>query len=80
MITIQAQIPDYLYQRVERLAQKENISIDMILAMALSGHLAAWLTQQYLEDKAQQISWRGFQEGLAKVPDAEPEDPDRLDR
>jgi hypothetical protein len=78
MTPIQAQIPDYLYRQVESIAEKENISIDMIVSMALSGHLTTLLTQQYLEDKAKKGSWQRFQAILAKVPDVEPEEYDRL--
>jgi hypothetical protein len=78
MTPIQAQIPDYLYRQVESIAAKEDISIDMIVSMALSAHLTALLTQQYLEDKAEKGSWQRFQTILEKVPDVEPEDYDRL--
>ena len=48
MTTIQAQIPDYLYDQVEPIAKKENISINMIVSMALSGHLTTLLSGRAL--------------------------------
>ncbi len=79
MTTIQAQIPDYLYKQVAAVAEREDISIDMIVSMALSGHLTTLLTQQYLEERAEKGSWQRFQKILAKVPSVEPEACDRLD-
>ncbi len=77
MTTIQAQIPDYLYKQVDAIAKKEGISIDMIISMALSGHIATLLPQSYLTEKAERGSWQRFQNILAKVPDVEPEAIDR---
>jgi ABC-type transport system involved in cytochrome bd biosynthesis fused ATPase/permease subunit len=74
MTPIQAQIPDYLYRQLESIAAKENISIDLIVSMALSAHFTALLNQQYLEDKAEKGSWQRFQKILEKVPNVEPED------
>ncbi len=87
MTTIQAQIPDYLYKQVDamaqpllrRIAKKEGISIDMIISMALSGHIATLLPQPYLTGKAERGSWQRFQNVLAKVPDVEPDAFDRVD-
>ena len=78
MTTIQAQIPDYLYRQVDAIAKKEGISIDMIISMALSGHLAL-LSSPYLTEKAEKGDWQRFQKVLTKVPDVEPEPFDRLD-
>jgi hypothetical protein len=78
MALIQAQIPDYLYRQVESIAAKENISIDMIVSMALSGHLTAILSQQHLKDKAEKGSWQRFQSTLAEVPSVDPDEYDRL--
>ena len=79
MTTIQADIPDYLYRQVDAIAQKEGISIDTIVSMALSGHLATLLPQSYLEEKAKKGSWQRFQKVLEKVPAVEPDECDRLD-
>ncbi|MEL7224935.1 MAG: hypothetical protein AAF810_10930 [Cyanobacteria bacterium P01_D01_bin.36] len=79
MRTFQAQIPDYLYEHMKAISKKENISIDMIVSMALSGHLTALLTTQYLGERAERGSWQSFQKVLAQVPDIDPEDYDRLD-
>lgn len=78
MITLKAQIPDSLYKQVEALAAKEEISVDQLVAIALSAQVSAWMTKDYLEERAKRGSWEKFQQVLAKVPDVEPEEDDKL--
>ncbi len=77
-MNITANIPDALYQQVEALAKRENISIEQLLTIALSAQVSAWMTKDYIEEKAKQGSWDKFQQVLKKVPDVEPEACDRL--
>lgn len=75
---LNTQIPDTLYQQIETLANKEQIPVDQLITMALSAQISAWLTKDYLEEKAQQGSWDKFKKVLDKVSDREPEDYDKL--
>ena len=75
---ISANIPDALYQQLESFAKKEQISIDGLVAIALSSQISAWLTKDYLEERAKRGSWEGFERVLAKVSDVEPDEMDRL--
>ena len=77
-MNITANIPDALYQQVEALAKRENISVEQLLTIALSAQVSAWMTKEYIEEKAKQGSWEKFQQVLKKVPDVEPEACDRL--
>lgn len=45
--------------------------------IALSAQVSAWMTKDYIEQKAKQGSWEAFQQVLKKVSDVEPEDFDR---
>jgi len=77
-MNITANIPDALYQQVEALAKRENISIEQLVTIALSAQVSAWATKDYIEEKAKQGSWEKFQQVLKKVPDVQPESCDRL--
>lgn len=77
-MNITANIPDALYQQVEALAERENISIEQLLTIALSAQVSAWMTKDYIEEKAKQGNWDKFKQVLKKVPDIEPEASDRL--
>lgn len=73
---INAQIPDSLYQQKKALSQKENISMDELISIALSNQIA--MGKQYLEERANKGSWEDIKNILDKVPSTEPDDYDRL--
>jgi hypothetical protein len=78
MIRFTAEIPDALYQQITTLAERENISIDQLVGIALAAQVSAWTTRDYLDEKAKRGSWEKFQQVLAKVPDIEPDEYDTL--
>ena len=78
MINLNAQIPDSLYKQVEALAARENISVEQLVALALSAQVSAWMTKDYLEQRSERGSWQKFRAVLTRVPDVEPEDYDKL--
>ncbi|MBH8554165.1 ribbon-helix-helix protein, CopG family [Nostocaceae cyanobacterium CENA357] len=78
MTNLKVQLPESLYKQIEVLAARENISIEQLVAIALSAQVSAWMTKDYLEEKAKRGSWEKFQQILNKVPDIEPEEYDKL--
>jgi len=78
MTNLNAQIPDSLYKQIKALAARENISVEQLVAIALSAQVSAWMTKDYLEQRAERGSWQKFQQVLTRVPDIEPEDYDKL--
>jgi hypothetical protein len=78
MTTIETHIPDSLYKQVKSLAERESISVDQLISIALAGQVSAWLTKDYLAERAARGSWDKALEVLAQAPDVEPADHDRL--
>jgi len=78
MTTIETRIPDSLYKQVKSLAERESISVDQLVSIALAGQVSAWLTKDYLAERAARGSWEKALEVLAQAPDVEPADLDRL--
>ena len=78
MTTIETQIPDSLYKQVKSLAERESISVDQLVSIALAGQVSAWLTKDYLAERAARGSWDKALEVLAQAPDVEPAEHDRL--
>lgn len=74
MTTLQAKIPDSLYQQLQTFVLQQKLSIDQFVTLALGEQLA----KGYLEERARRGSWEKVQRILAKVPDVEPEEYDRL--
>jgi len=77
-MNLNTQIPDALYQQLETLANRENISVEQLITIALSAQISAWMTKDYIENKAKKGNWDKFKQVLNKVSDNEPEDYDKL--
>lgn len=77
MSTLSLRLPESLHKQVKELAKREGVSINQLVTSALSEKLAALLTQDYLEARAQRGNRGAFETALAKVPDVEPEPHDR---
>ena len=77
MTNLNAQVPDLLYQQMASFAARQKVSLDQLITTALSAQLELW-TKDELEVRAKRGSWQKVQQVLAKVPDVEPEEYDRL--
>jgi hypothetical protein len=69
MTTIEAKVPDYLARLAREVAEKENVTVDQIVALALASQVSAWQVRANLDD---------FDRVLAKVPDVPPIPGDEL--
>jgi len=72
MKTIQAQVPDYLAALAVDAAARESITLDQVIALALSAQLAAWKVRDDIETRAQRGRPDDLREILDQVPDAPP--------
>lgn len=75
---LNAKIPDSLYDQLQNLAAREEIPLDQLVSIALSAQVSAWMTKDYLEEKARLGKWEDFQSILSKVSNQDPEEGDRL--
>ena len=60
------------------LAKTDGISIDQFVAQALAEKIAVLMAKDYLEERAKRGSLEKFEQALAKVPNQEPEEYDKL--
>lgn len=78
MSTISLRLPDYLHEAARKLAERESISINQLVTIALAEKVSALMTEDYLQERAKRGSIEKFEQAMAKVPDIEPEEFDRL--
>lgn len=78
MSTISLRLPDSLHKQVKILAEKENVSINQLITLALAEKLSALMTEEYLEERAKRGNRLKFEQAMAKVARNEPEEYDRL--
>lgn len=78
MSTISLRLPDSLHDKVRELAERENISINQLVTLALAEKISALMTEEYLGDRAKRGSKEKFEKAMAKVPDIAAEEQDRI--
>ncbi|MBO4638801.1 MAG: toxin-antitoxin system HicB family antitoxin [Treponema sp.] len=77
MSSLSLRLPDSYHTAVKEIAVQDNISINQFIVSAVAEKIAAFETQHYLENRAQQASKDKFNAVLAKVPSTEPADYDK---
>ena len=78
MSALSLRLPNSLHDRVRKLAKREGISINQLVASALAEKMSALLTEEYLVERAKRGSRSRFLKALGRVPDVPPESRDRL--
>ena len=78
MNTLSLTLPQSLQEQVEVLAQKEGISVTEFITLAVAEKLATLTTADYLAERAKRGSRDKLLAVLAKAPDVEPEEYDKL--
>jgi hypothetical protein len=78
MSTISLRLPESLHTTARALAEKEDISLNQLITLALAEKLSALLTEDYLGERARRGNRKRFQRALKKVADVEPEEGDRI--
>jgi hypothetical protein len=76
--TVSLTLPQSLQEQVEALAQKEGISVPEFITLAVAEKLATLTTADYLAERAKRGSRDKLLAVLAKAPDVEPEEYDKL--
>ena len=78
MSTLNIQLPASLRQHLEELARQEGVSVEQFITVAVAEKVSALRTVDYLEERAARASREAFERVLAKVPNVEPPEYDRL--
>lgn len=78
MTTILAKVPDYLARLAAEAAEKEKVTLDQIIALALSAQLGAWKLREDMETRARRGRPDDLRDILAEVPNVAPIPGDEL--
>ena len=78
MTVLSLRLPESLHRKLAEVAEREGISINQLINSAVAEKMAALLTEEYLSERANRGSRRKYLAALAKVPDAEPRETDRM--
>ena len=78
MSMLNVNIPESLHRRAESLAQDDGVPLEQFIATALAEKVAVLDADSYIRERAARGTREKFDRVLSKVPDVEPEEPDRL--
>ncbi len=78
MSMLSLRLPKSMYRDLKEIAQKEGISMNQFITIAIAEKIVTLETLDYLEQRAARGSREKLLEVLAKAPDVEPEEYDRL--
>ena len=78
MTKIEANVPDYLAKQAFAVAERENVPVDQIVALALSAQIASWKGSDDMAMRAKRADMAKFDHIMARVPDVPPMPGDEL--
>jgi hypothetical protein len=78
MPSIEIKISDALYRQAQAIAQREAISLDELITLALASQVSVWQAGQTFSERVAQGDWEKARRILANAPGDEPEDRDEL--
>lgn len=71
-MTIQVTLPDTLAAHAREIAAREHISVDALIASALTAQLDRTPQRPTIAERAARVNWESVDAILARVPDAPP--------
>jgi hypothetical protein len=78
MSALTVELPEHLHQKAREVAAAKNLSMDALVAIALTQSLSRLVEDPYLQERAAHATGKGLEEFLAKVPPGEPPAWDQL--
>jgi hypothetical protein len=78
MTTISTKIPDTLFHHAKTIAEREEMTLDQFIALALASQISSWEIGQSFADRAKRGDWEKARKIFSKAPDADPEVEDVL--
>lgn len=79
MSTLSLRLPDYLHKQVRELAEREGVSVNQLITLAIAEKMSALITVEYLETRAERGSIESFRRIMSKVPTVPPIEGDEMD-
>ena len=68
----------FIADQARRNCPEDGVSADQFIASAVAEKLSALMTANYLRKRAGRSSREAFEQALSEIPDAEPEDDDKI--
>ena len=77
-MTVQLDIPETLVKQARELAEQQRVSVDQIVAVALTAQISAAAKRPSIAERAEQVDWQAVKDIMSRVPDVPPLPGDEL--
>jgi hypothetical protein len=67
-MTLQVNNPDSLLRQTAQLAERQQVTVDQVVAAALTAQVSAAATRSSMAERDQRVNWQKVDEILARVP------------
>jgi hypothetical protein len=71
-------LPNSLHEAARALAEKDNVSLNQLITLALAEKVSALMTEDYLGARGKRGDRRKFRRALGKVANVAPDEADQL--
>ena len=78
MSNLTVRLPDSLHEKLKEFAKADGVSINQFMVLAAAEKMSALATEDFLQREAKKGSRERLRKTLAKAPDVEPEEHDRI--
>lgn len=78
MITLSIRLPESVHRKLRDMADKEGVSMNQFISLAVSEKITALLTVDYLNERAAKADPKQFKDLLSRVPDVAADEVDKL--
>jgi hypothetical protein len=72
MVSLDIHLPDSIHKNLRRIADKEGVSINQLIATAVAEKISALETEDDLSARASRASREAFEKALKNSPDVTP--------
>lgn len=67
-MTLQVDIPDSLVRQANELAERQRVSVDQVVAAALTAQISAAPARLSIAERGRRVNWQRVDEILDRVP------------
>lgn len=78
MSTLSIRLPESVHRKLRDMADKEGVSMNQFISLAVSEKITALLTVDYLNEHAAKADPKQFKDLLSRVPDVAADEVDKL--
>jgi len=79
MAKLQLRLPESIHNKVRKIAEKEQVSINQLLVNSISNEIIRYETQQFFADRSRDFNEQDFLDALQEIPAVEPSELDGLE-